>query len=400
MTVPLPAAIVADPHRVYAQLREEGAVHRFLLPDGATAWIVTRYAEARKALADPRLSLNKTHATAGVWKGFGLPPALDANLLNMDPPDHTRLRRLVSAAFTPRRTEALRPRLESVAEALIAPVAEAGHGDLVATFAPLPVTVICDLLGVPRERRPELRNWAGIMLAPPPDDPAAAGRAVLEVQAFLVSLIRQKRGEPGDDLLSALIAARDDDDRLSEDELTSLAFLTLIAGYENSVNLIGLSLFTLLRHPAQWQALRDDPALLPGAVRELMRYEPPAPVALRRFATEDIEIGGVLVPAGDTVLVSIAAADRDPAQWPAPDELDLHRDTAAQLSLGYGIHYCLGAPLARLEAEVAIAAVLRRLPVLELTGEPVWRPSFRSRALRSLPVRVPGPADRQEHPTG
>ncbi|GGL00176.1 cytochrome P450 family protein [Mangrovihabitans endophyticus] len=393
MTAPLPESVVTDPHGVYTELRESAPVHRFRLPDGATAWIVTRYADARAALADPRLSLNKRYAADGAWKGFGLPPALDTNLLNMDPPDHTRIRRLVSPAFTARRIEALRRDIERKAHDLLEPIAAAGGGDLVRGFAaPLPVAVICDVLGIPADRRADLRGWAGTMLAPPADDPAAPARAVASLIELLTTVIAGKRAEPGPDILSALVAARDDDgDRLTEDELTSLAFLVLVAGYENSVNLIGLAVLTLLRHPDQWAALRHDPALIPGAVRELMRFEPPAPVSIRRFATVDLEIGGVRIPAGDTVMVSLAAADRDPARYPDPDTLDLRRDTSAQLTLGHGIHHCLGAPLARLEAEVAVGAVLRRMPELKLDVDDAtlrWRPSFRSRALLSLPVRV------------
>ena len=392
MTAPLPPSIVTDPHAVYARLRAEAPVHRFALPDGAYAWIVTRYDDARAALADPRLSLSKTHAAEGAWTGFRLPPALDNNLLNLDPPDHTRLRRLVGQAFTPRRVEALRPDVERVAERLLDPIAEAGRGDLVRDFAaPLPVTVICDVLGIPAARRADLGNWAGTMLAPPADDPAAPARAVKELIGFLTALIASKRDAPGDDILSALVAARDEGDRLSEDELTSLAFLILVAGYENSVHLISGALLTLLQHPDQLRELRDDPALLPNAVRELMRFEPPAPVSIRRFATEDLTLAGARIPAGDTVMIAIAAADRDPARWPAPDTLDLRRETSAQLTLGHGIHYCLGAPLARLEGEVALAAVLRRLPALTLDTPPErlrWRNSYRSRALLSLPVRA------------
>ncbi|WP_305783971.1 cytochrome P450 family protein [Symbioplanes lichenis] len=397
MTVPaapLPDSIVTDPHGVYARLRDEAPIHRFALPDGAYAWIVTRYDDARAALADPRLSLSKTHAGEGAWKGFGLPPALDNNLLNLDPPDHTRLRRLVGKAFTPRRVEAMRPEVERVAAALLAPVAAAGGGDLVRDFAvPLPVAVICDVLGIPAERRADLGDWAGTMLAPPKDDPAAPARAVGRLVAFLTQLIAEKRTGPGTDILSALVAARDDDDRLSEDELTSLAFLILVAGYENSVHLIGTGVLTLLQHPEQWAELAQDPALLPNAVRELMRFEPPAPVSIRRFAKQDTQLAGVTIPAGDTVMIAIAAADRDPARYPHPDSLDPHRDTTAQLTFGHGIHYCVGAPLARLEAEVALGAVLRALPGLTLAvpaAELRWRDSYRSRALLSLPVRTAG----------
>lgn len=389
---PLPPTLVVDPHGTYARLREQAPVHRFALPNGDTVWIVTGYEQGRAALADPRLSLSKTHAPPGAWKGFSLPPALDANLLNLDPPDHTRLRRLVSQGFTPRRVEELRPRVTAVAEQLLAPIAASGGGDLVAEFAArLPVTVICEVLGIPAEHRGDLRNWAATMLAPPPDDPEAGARAVAEVHAFLVALITSKRDEPGDDILSAIVAARDDEDRLSEEELLSMAFLVLVAGYENAVNGIGLSLLTLLRHPQQWAALRADPALLPGAVRELARYEPPAPVSIRRFAVTDLEIGGTRIPAGDTVMVAIADANRDPRRWSDPEELVLGRDTAGELSLGHGIHYCLGAPLARLEIEVAIEATGRLLPTVTLGVQPAelrWRESFRTRALLSLPVRL------------
>ncbi|MEV4630832.1 cytochrome P450 [Micromonospora sp. NPDC049523] len=391
---PFTAAFVADPYPTYAALREAGPVHRIPLPDGTTAWLVTRYAEVRAALADPRLSLDKANSD-GTWRGFSLPPALDANLLNMDPPNHTRIRRLTRAAFGPQRITDLRPRVEAAAEELLDRIAADGRADLVADYAgPLPVTVICDLLGVPAQDRAALRGWTDVMLSPPADDPRAAGRVVVQLQEFMVRLIADKRREPGDDLLSAMIAARDtgsdgSTDRLSEDELTSLAFLVLFAGYENSVHLIGTGILALLRQPEQLDGLREASELPAAAVEELLRYEPPSPVALRRFPVTDLEIGGVTIPAGATVLLGVAAANRDPRRFDNPELLDVSRSDNGQLTLGHGIHYCVGAPLARLELQVAVGAVLRRFPKLALAVDPAelaWRPSFRTRGLRSLPV--------------
>ncbi|MFI6757592.1 cytochrome P450 [Micromonospora sp. NPDC050417] len=385
---------VADPYPTYAALREAGPVHQVTLPDGSTVWLVTRYADVRAALADQRLSLDKANSD-GSWRGFSLPPALDANLLNMDPPNHTRIRRLIAQAFGPQRIAGLRPRVEAAAEELLDRVAPHGQADLVADFAgPLPVTVICDLLGVPEEDRAALRGWTDVMLSPPADDPRAGARVILRLQEFLVALIADKRRRPGDDLLSAMIDARDTEadggtDRLSEDELTSLAFLVLFAGYENSVHLIGTGLLALLQHPEQLDAVRAAPELPAGAVEELLRYEPPAPVAFRRFPLTDVTIGGVHIPAGAAVLVNVAAANRDPLRFDRPELLDVNRSDSGHLTLGHGIHYCVGAPLARLELQVAIGAVIRRFPKLMLAVDPAdlsWRPSFRTRGLRSLPV--------------
>lgn len=391
---PFGPAFVADPYPTYAALREAAPVHQVELPDGSTVWLVTRYADVRAALADQRLSLDKANSD-GSWRGFSLPPALDANLLNMDPPNHTRIRRLIAQAFGPQRIAGLRPRVEAAAEELLDRIAADGRADLVADFAgPLPVTVICDLLGVPEADRAALRGWTDVMLSPPADDPRAGARVILRLQEFLTGLIADKRRKPGDDLLSAMIAARDTGadgttDRLSEDELTSLAFLVLFAGYENSVHLIGTSILALLRHPEQLDALRAAPELPTGAVEELLRYEPPAPVAFRRFPLTDVTIGGVSIPAGAAVLVNVAAANRDPLRFDQPELLDVHRSDSGHLTLGHGIHYCVGAPLARLELQVAVGAVLRRFPKLALAVDPAdlsWRPSFRTRGLRTLPV--------------
>ncbi|MFE9680790.1 cytochrome P450 [Streptomyces sp. NPDC006285] len=386
-----PAELMADPYTVYGRLREAGPVHRITGTDGLPAWLVTRYDDVRQAIADPRLSLDKRNGTPGGYHGFSLPPALDANLLNMDPPDHTRIRRLVSQAFTPRRIALLREPIRSTADALLDAIAPHGHADLIASYAaPLPITVICDLLGVLPHDRQDFRSWTDTLVAPDPTRPERAKGAVRSILAFFTQLVADKRAAPADDLLSAMIAVRDDDDRLSEDELMSLAFLILFAGYENTVHLIGNATLALLSHPDQLGALRADPGLLSGAVEEVARHDGPMPLAVRRFPVEDITIGGVRIPAGATVLLSLAAAHRDPHRFTDPERLDIGRDATGHLALGHGIHYCLGAPLARMETEIALAALLERFPDLALDlppDGPRRRPSMRSRGLLELPVR-------------
>ncbi|MGG2460011.1 cytochrome P450 family protein [Streptomyces sp. RGM 3693] len=388
--------LLDDPYAACAALREAGPVHRITGTDGQPAWLVTRYDDVRSALADPRLSLDKRHAAPGNYRGFALPPALDANLLNMDPPDHTRIRRLVVKAFTPGRVEALRAPVQRIADDLLDAMAAQGRAELVTDYAgPLPITVICDLLGIPAEHRRDFLAWSDALITPDPSRPQAMKEAIGAMLEFYTGLIAAKRAEPGDDLLSDLIAVRDDTadapgaDRLSEDELTSLAFLILFAGYENTVQLIGNAVLALLDHPEQLAALRRNPAELTVAVEEFLRYDPPASLAIRRFPVEDLEIGGVRIPAGESVLLSIASANRDPNRFPDPDRLDPTRDLAGHLALGHGIHYCLGAPLARMEAEVAIGALISRFPGLRLDvprDEVQHRRTIRARGLISLPV--------------
>ncbi|MFF9647063.1 cytochrome P450 family protein [Kitasatospora aureofaciens] len=391
---PTVKSLLTDPYGTYAELRAETPVRRIVGPDGLPVWLVTRYPDVRQALADPRLALDRAHAAPGNYRGFALPPALDANLLNMDPPDHTRIRRLVAQAFTPRRIAALRAPIERVAEQLLDAVEDtAGPSrrvDLLASYAaPLPITVICDLLGVPEDDRHDFRAWTDTLITPDPNRPEQARDAVRAMLAFFTGLIGRKRAEPADDLLSDLIAVRDEQDRLSEEELTSLAFLILFAGYENTVHLIANAVLALLTHPEQLAALRAEPELVAGAVEEFARFDGPAPLAIRRFPREDVTIGGVTVPAGETVLLSLASANRDPEQFGEPDRLDLRRRENGHLALGHGIHYCLGAPLARMETALAITALLRRFPALAL-GVPAeqlrHRPTMRARGLLELPV--------------
>ncbi|WP_018680937.1 cytochrome P450 family protein [Actinokineospora enzanensis] len=380
----------ADPYPAYARLRADGGVHHVSTPDGAKAWLVTRYADVREGLADPRLSLDRTNASAG-YRGFSLPPALDANLLNLDPPDHTRLRRLIAGAFTPNRVEALAPSIEVAARELLTSLPSGEPVDLISSFAaPLPVRVIGDLLGVPAQDHDRFRTWTTVLLSPRADQPPTAARdAVMAMQAFLLDLVARKRAEPADDLLSALIAVRDDEDRLTEDELVSLAFLALWAGYENLVNLIGNGVAALLTRPDRLSTLRDSPDLLPSAIEELTRFDQPLQFAIRRFPVTDVDIAGTVVPAGDTVLLGIASANHDPEVFESPEDLRLDRAPNPHLSYGHGIHRSFGSRLSQVEAAVAFAALLERDITLAVpAGDLRWQPSFRNRGLIELPVRL------------
>ncbi|MFD0270854.1 cytochrome P450 [Streptomyces sp. NPDC127106] len=388
---PFDASFAADPHALYARLRAAGPVHRIALPDGSPVWFVTREAEVRSGLCDPRLSVNKRHSTTG-FSGFSLPPALDRNLMNIDPEDHLRLRRLVSQAFTPRHAERLRAGVQDCVDDLVAGltdrIATDGEADLVAELAhPLPLRVIGALLRIPGPDQERFAGWISTMLAPRSREDLVA--AVGSVHRFLVDLVAERRAHPGEDLLSELIAARDEEDRLTEDELVSLAFLILMAGSENVQHVISAGALTLMNHPDQLAALRADPGLLPGAVEELLRHTSPNQTAIRRFPTEPVEIGGVRIPAGDTVLLCLASAHRDPARYPDPDRFDITRADKAHLALGHGLHYCLGAPLARLQIGAALGTLLDRLPDLRPArplGELPWAATFRFHALRALPV--------------
>jgi len=382
-------AMARDPHGVFARMREAGPVHPIVAPDGSPAWLVTRYADVQAGLGDARLSLSKAHAAPGRYRGFELPPALDANLLNMDPPDHTRLRRLAGKAFTARRIEEMRPALEHAAGALADDLDARERVDLVNEFAtPFAVGVISELLGVPDVSRADFRTWTHAVLGA--DATREGIRAtVREMYAFFVALLAAKRADPGPDLLSALIAAREHEDRLSEEELTSLAFLLLFAGYENSANLIAGSLLAALSDDALRESVVADPDTVTELVDEVARHMSPALLAIRRFPIVDVELGGVRIPAGDTVFLSIAAANRDPRRYPQPDRVDLERaDPARHLSFGQGIHYCIGAPLARLEAQVAVRTILTRFPAARQYAPTTWQPSVRVRGLAALPVEI------------
>ncbi|MEV6809950.1 cytochrome P450 [Streptomyces sp. NPDC051132] len=386
-------AFLADPFPLYRRLREEGPVRRAVIAGGLDAWLVTRYDDGLAALSDPRLSSDVRDAADPRLTGQ-LPrferESMMSSMLRSDPPDHTRLRRLVSKAFTARRVAGLRPRVQEIADELLDKVAPAGRADLVADFAlPLPVTVIGELLGVPVDERDDFQRWTDAMLVRDEHlpDPAVVDQAWRRMHAYLTEHLEAKRARPGDDLLSALISAHDEERRLSDDELLAMTFLLLVAGYITTVNLIGGGIAALLAHPGQLSLLRERPELLPDAIEEFLRYDGPVSPGIARFAREDVEIAGVTIPRGATVLVASALADRDPARFTDPDTLDVTRGDNGHLAFGHGIHYCLGAPLARLEGRIAIGTVLRRLPDLALAVPPAALPR-RPGALRG-PARLP-----------
>lgn len=396
-----------DPYPAYAWLREHAPVHRTRLPSGVEAWLVTRYADARQALADQRLSKNPAHhdEPAHARGKTGIPgerkAELMTHLLNIDPPDHTRLRRLVSKAFTPRVVAEFAPRVQELTDRLIDTIfenqhsAEKGKADLIHEFAfPLPIYAICDMLGVPREDQDDFRDWAGMMIRHGGGPRGGVARSVKKMRGYLAELIHRKREVPGDDLISGLIEASDHGEHLTENEAAAMAFILLFAGFETTVNLIGNGVYALLRNPEQRERLQaslaaGESGLLETGVEELLRYDGPVELATWRFATEPLVIGGQEIAAGDPVLVVLAAADRDPGRFAGPDTLDLSRRDNQHLGYGHGIHYCLGAPLARLEGQTALATLLRRMPDLRLAGDPTdlrWRGGLIMRGLRTLPV--------------
>ncbi|MFE0463473.1 cytochrome P450 [Kitasatospora sp. NPDC058965] len=404
----------ADPYPAYAWLREHAPVHRTTLPSGVEAWLVTRYADARQALADARLSKNPAHHSEQAHRTgrVGIPGERQADLmthlLNIDPPDHTRLRRLVSKAFTPRRVAAFEPQVQRLTDRLIDSFATRGTADLIHEFAfPLPIYAICDLLGVPAEDQDDFRDWAGMMIRHGGGPRGGVARAVKKMRAYLLELIHRKRGDLGEDLISGLIRAGDHGEHLTENEAAAMAFILLFAGFETTVNLIGNGMYTLMNHPVQRAELQaslaaGETALLATAVEELLRYDGPVELATWRFATSELTIGGAVIPVGDPVLVVLAAADRDPDRFAGPDTLDLARADNQHLGFGHGIHYCIGAPLARLEGQRALATLLTRLPDLQPAADPAelrWRGGLIMRGLRELPVAFTPESPAPDHPS-
>jgi cytochrome P450 len=377
-----------DPHPVYAELRARGPLHRVRPPGSDAAywaWLVVGYEEARAALADPRLA--KDGRRIGVT--FQDDELIGRHLLSADPPEHTRLRKLVSRAFTMRRVEELRPRVQEITDDLLDAMLPRGRADLVESFSyPLPITVICELLGVPEMDRTEFRKLSTEVVAPTSAENSYS--AVVRLGEYLTELIEDKRcAGPSGDLLGDLIrTTAEDGDRLSVRELRGMAFILLIAGHETTVNLITTAVHTLLTDPGQLATLRADMSLVDGVVEETLRHDGPVENATFRFAAEPLEIAGTAIDKGDPVMIGLTAADRDGTRYPDPDRFDIRRDARGHLAFGHGIHYCLGAPLARLEAGTAIRTLLERAPGLTLDGQPGdWLPGMLIRGLRSLPVR-------------
>ncbi|MFJ5044494.1 cytochrome P450 [Streptomyces sp. NPDC088719] len=383
-----------NPHPVYAGLRAQGPVHRVRVPEGAEAWLVVGYEACRSALTDSALSKSWKHASPD------LPLArLSAgdNLLSSDQPDHTRLRKLVATEFTPRRIESLAPGVRALTDELLDTMLARPdrRADLVEALSfPLAMGVISEVLGVPSLDRAAFRAWAEQALSSPDRDIRLSATAAMT--KYLIDMVGEKRRQPRDDLMSDLIRTTDvDGDRLSPDELIGMAWLLLVTGFETTVNLIASGVLALLRHPEQLAALRADLTLIDNAVEEMLRYDSPVETTTYRFTTEPVEIGGAEIPGGgELVLIALADANRDPARFAEPDRFDIRRPKGGHVAFGHGIHYCLGAPLARLQAATAVTALLERCPGLSLDARPedlTWRAGLLIRGPRLLPVRwTPG----------
>ena len=392
----LTAEFKADSPRRLAELRTLGPVHRAQLGNGLRAWIVVSHEEAREALTHPALGKDPAPvADALAAAGFTAHRAgvgLGGNMLESDPPTHTRLRRLLTGAFSAARTRRLAPRIQTIADDLLDAMAEHDAVDLVEAFnAPLPIAVISELLGVPVPDRRHFRTWTSAALSPPSDEQRAGA---LSLNRFVADLIDRKRADPGDDLLSALVEAQlKDDDALSDAELAGTAVLLVAAGHETTVNLLGTIMVSLFHRPDQADLLRARPELMTGAVEEFLRFDPSVEQSTMRYTTRDFDLGGERIRRGDIVAVMLGSASRDIAQQDGgdPDILDVERANARHLAFGHGIHYCLGAPLARLEATIAISSLLQRFPDLHPTipmHDVPWIPAGIMRGPRSLPVRL------------
>jgi cytochrome P450 len=364
------------------------------LPDGSTAWLVIGYEQARQMAVDPRFSRALAVSSARAQQGFD---ALAGSSINgIDPPEHTRLRKLVASAFTARRVEALRPRVAAIVDELTdALLDQPQPADLVAAFSlPLPVQVICEMLGVPTGDMEQFHAWSDTVLGDWESDSGDVMAAVVEMFGYFGKLIEMKRAAPADDLMTALIAARDQADRLSEEELMVLGCTLLISGHETTANQINLSLLALLDHPAELAKLRADPDLIPGAVEEFLRYVRLGGLAPARVTSEEVQLGDITIPAGETVIPLFDTANRDPSVFTDPDRLDVTRAPANHLAFGVGVHHCLGAQLARLELQEAFRGLLVRMPGLRLAvpaGQLRFKRAMVVHSLCELPVRWDSP---------
>jgi cytochrome P450 len=401
----LDPALIADPYSGYGALREQAPVLRGLGPDGATPlWFVTRQDEVRTVLGDPRFVNDPASVRAGarvddsrrkLMAAFGLSEEhagyLTGTILDHDGADHTRLRKLVSRAFTVRRVGELRPRVEAIAADLLDRLPE--RFDLMSTYSyPLPITVICELVGVPEADRPLWREWSHALFSAQREKFPDAIRGMSD---NVKELIAARRAAPTDDLVTGLIQAQEaDGDRLTDVEMVSMVFVLVLAGHETTANLIGNATRALLTHPDQLQRLRADPALWPAAVHELMRFTGPVLGTRIRFAKEDVELGGERIAAGQAVEAVLVSANRDPRVYTDPDRLDVTRRPVAghgegHVGFGFGAHYCLGAALARQEGEIALRALFERFPDLALdSAEPDWEQVPNMRRLATLPLRT------------
>jgi cytochrome P450 RapN len=389
---PFGAAEKLQLHPRYAELRQDEPLLRVRMPFGGEAWLATRHEDTKTVLGDPRFS---RAATVGKDVPRTVPViSAGSTLLDKDPPEHSRLRRIATKAFTVRRIEELRPRTQAVVDELLDRMVESGPtADLAASLAwPLPISVICDLLGVPFADRESFRGWTDAALGLGADQVDAIVSARQHLGEYIAGLIAQRRERPAEDLLTALVAARDNEDRLSEEELVQLGMTLLVAGHETTANQIGNFVYTLLSQPEYWAQLVADPELVPAAVEELLRWVPLGTSGGGggvSVATEDVELGGQIVRAGEAVVVVMSSANRDEAVFDHSEEIDFSREGNAHIAFGHGAHHCLGAPLARMELQLAIGTLVRRLPTLRLAvpaDEVPWRSQRVVRGVLALPV--------------
>ncbi|GHO56164.1 cytochrome P450 family protein [Ktedonobacter robiniae] len=372
-----------DLHVFYAQLRSMEPLHYV---EDLNFWLTTTYEGTLFVLKDPRFTKDRRKISAQQHEQDPLFASIFQNMLTVDPPDHSRLRRLVSKAFTPRMIEQLRPRIQQITDELLDAVQERGSMDVITEFAyPLPITVISEMLGIPVSDRASFRAWTQAIVNQR-EDTRTALEAFLH---YIQSLLAAKRAHPGNDLVSRLVQVRENEDQLSETELVSMVFLLIVAGHETTVNLLGNGTLALLQHPDQMNLLRADPSLLPTAVEELLRYTAPVSLSDERWASEDIPLHGKVIRKGEQVMAALISANADTQQFSDPTELDITRQENQHLAFGKGIHYCLGAPLARLEGQIAFGTLLRRLPDLRLAIQPnqlTWNNNPMLHGLTSLPV--------------
>lgn len=384
---------IRNPFPAYKDIREKDPVYRFLMPNGHPAWIITKYKDAVKILNDSRFVTNYPgNPEASEAK---VPPhqeIISRNLLSVNPSDHRRLRRLVQKAFTPRMVEQLRGRIEEITNQLLDNVQDKGEMNLIDDFAfPLPIIVICEMLGVPIEDQDKFRRWSDVIMqgVNNPNFSQQSEKVMIEFVDYLKELIANRRKDLQQDLISDLISVEDDGDVLTEHELYALVFVLIIAGHETTVNLIGNGVLALLEHPEQLDKLKNNPELIHSALEEILRYNGPAEVSNIRFATEDVEFGGKHIKKGELLFIALSSANRDSEQFINPDTLDITRDANNHIAFGKGVHYCLGAPLARLEGEIAINTLLRRMPALRLKTEQSlleWRSGMIIRGVKEVPL--------------
>lgn len=385
-------AFKANPYPVFRQLRTADPVHRIVLAEGHTAWLITRYKDGEEILRDQRFVKDIRRALSSSEVEKQLPWLKGVHMLSSDPPDHTRLRTLISSSLTPRLVEQWHERIQFVTHELLNAVAARGTMDLIGDFAlPLSITVIAEMLGVASADHTRFRAWSRTIVetANAPSFTPQMRALLEEFQAYLLTLISQKRAHPSNDLLSKMIEAESAGDRLSEQELIATTILMIIGGHETTVNLIGNGMLALLLHQEQLQRLKERPELLKTAIEEFLRYHSPLMIATQRWASTDIEVSGKLIQRGELVFVALASANHDEAVIACPEQLDITREANRHLAFGKGIHYCPGASLARLEGQIALSTLLQRMPDIHLTvssEDLEWQPGIMMIGLRRMPV--------------